>query len=130
MKIYLYVGLLLGAIILTGCSLKQEQVKEEIKKKKTSERIVEVKTLPDTFKEEVMPASPLKLTQEQKKEYYKLYEEIVSNVNSEYDKDLELVPFEDFEDWVRPDDFEEIAIDRATMEFTSGEFGGDSVEDE
>lgn len=132
MKKYLYVGLLLGAIILTGCSLKQEQVKEEIKKEKPSERIVEVETLPDTFKEEVVPATPLKLTQEQKKEYYKLYKEIIMKVNSKYDEEIELVPFKDFkqDEWVTPEDFEQIVIDMATMEFTSGNYGGDPVDDE
>lgn len=132
LKKVLYVGMFLGAFILTGCSFKQEQVKDEIKKEKTTERIVEVETLPDSFKEEVVPVPPLKLTQKQKKEYYKQYEEIVRKVNSKYDEDLELGPFEDFkpEEWVTPEDFRQIVIDMATMEFTSEVFGGDPVQDE
>lgn len=132
MKKVLYVGMLLGVILLTGCSFKQEQVKDDIKKEKNTEHIVEVETLPDSFKKEVTPVKSLKLTQEQKKEYYKQYEEIVLKVNSEYDDDMELVPFEDFkqDEWVTPEEFENIVVDMATMEFTSENYGGDSVEDE
>lgn len=124
--------MLLGVILLTGCSFEQEQVKDDIKKEKTTERIVEVETLPDSFKEEVAPVAPLKLTQEQKKEYYKQYEEIIEKVNSKYDEDMELVPFKDFkqDEWVTPEEFENIVVDMATMEFTSRDFGGDSVESE
>ena len=132
MKKVLYVGMFLGVILLSGCSFKQEQVKDDIKKEKNTEHIVEVETLPDSFKKEVEPVAPLKLTKEQKKEYYKQYEEIVLKVNSKYDEDMELVPFNDFkqDEWVAPEEFENIVTDMATMEFTSENYGGDSVEDE
>lgn len=53
-------------------------------------------------------------------------------VNSKYDEDMELVPFNDFkqDEWVAPEEFENIVTDMATMEFTSENYGGDSVEDE
>lgn len=124
----MYAGMLLGAILLAGCSLKQEQIQED----RTSEPPIEVETLPDTVKEEVMPVVPLELTQEQKEEYYKQYEEIVRKVNSEYNQDLELGLLEDFkpEEWVTPAGFEHIVTDMATMEFTSEIFGGDPVNTE
>lgn len=131
----MYVGVLLGAIVLAGCSVNEEseeqvqvQVKEEITEEVANGQTVEVENLLDTEKEEVVTS--LELIPEQKKEYYKQYEKIVQKVNSEYDKDLELGPLEEFkpEEWVTPEDFEQIATDMATMEFTSNAFGGDLVD--
>lgn len=135
LKKYMCVGILIGVIALAGCSVNgksedQVQVKEKTTEDGTNGRAVEVETLPDTVQGEAASVVPLELMQEQKKEYYKQYEEIVKKVNSEYDKELELIPLEEFksEEWVTPEDFEQIAIDMATAEFTSKAFGGDPVE--
>nr|WP_012881106.1 hypothetical protein [Planococcus sp. ZOYM]ABE02511.1 PCZ2.5 [Planococcus sp. ZOYM] len=84
----------------------------------------------DRNQEAVLSATPLKLTQQQKEAHYKLYEEITKKVSSEYDKDLELKPLEEFkpEEWVTPEDLEQLAITMATMEFTSKVYGGDPVD--
>ena len=57
-KKYMYVGVLLGAIVLAGCGVneeleKQVQVKEEITEDLTNGQAVEVETLPDTDKEKL-----------------------------------------------------------------------------
>ncbi|MGE7623724.1 hypothetical protein ACQKMD_11840 [Viridibacillus sp. NPDC096237] len=58
------------------------------------------------------------LTQQQKEEYYKQYAEIITEVNSEQSEaDLELVPFDKVTDWFKPDEFREIAKERATLQF-------------
>lgn len=65
-------------------------------------------------------AVSLELTQEQKESYYKQYANIIEKVNSDYqDADLKLVPIEDFksDEWVEPQEFEEIATDMANLEF-------------
>src|SRR4051812_2629505 len=129
LKKYMCVGILIGVIALAGCSVNEKsegqvQVKERTTEDGTNGQAVEAETLPDTVKEEAVSVVPLELMQEQKKEYYKQYEEIVKKVNSEYDKDLELSPLEEFksEEWVTPENFEQIAIDMATMEFASKAF--------
>ncbi|MCM3317497.1 hypothetical protein M3603_12755 [Rummeliibacillus stabekisii] len=134
LKNNMYGGILLGAILLAGCSLnggeeEYAQVKEKATEEGTNGRAAEVETLPDKVKGEGITITPIYLTQEQKKEYYKQYEEILKKVNSEYEEDLELSPLEAFksEEWVTPEDFEQIAIDMATLKFTSKEFGGDPV---
>ncbi|MCM3711108.1 hypothetical protein [Sporosarcina luteola] len=135
MNKYICVGILIGVIALAGCSVNgqsegQAQVKEKTTEDKTNGQVVDVENSPDRVKGEVVLVVPLELTQQQKKEYYKQYEEIIKEVNSEYDKDLKLSPLEEFksEEWVTTEDFEQIAIDMATMEFTTVVFGGDPVE--
>ncbi|WP_394189587.1 hypothetical protein [Paenisporosarcina quisquiliarum] len=62
MKKYLYTGILLGAIVLAGCSANEEaveQAKEEKMEDVTNGQAVEVETLPDTNKEEVVSVTPL-----------------------------------------------------------------------
>lgn len=136
LKKYIYVGILLGAIVLAGCTVnevteKQVQVKEEITEDVANGQAVEVETL---FKNDnkVVSVISLDLTQKHKEDYYKQYGEIIKEVNSEYDADLELEPFDHFlsneEWWVESEDFRQIAIDMATAEFTSKVFGGDPVE--
>ena len=122
----MYTGVLLGAIVLAGCSANDEsidqvQVKEEkIIEDATNGQAVEGKASPDTDKEEVVSVTPLDLTQEQKEAYHKQYVEIIEEVNAEYpDADLGILPLNEFgeEDWVQPEEFRQIAIDRTQLEF-------------
>lgn len=129
MKIYFYTGILLGSIVLAGCSgieESKEQVMEDI-----NGQAVEVETLPGTDNEEVVSLTPLELIQEQKEDYHKQYVEIVEEINAEEGKnDLQVEPISEFkpEDWVEPEVFRQIAVEMATLEFTSKTFGGDPVE--
>ena len=121
LKKYLYVGVLVGAIVLAGCSVSEEpedqvQEKEDI----SNGQAIEDKNLSDTNKKEVVSEVPLELTKEQKEDYYKQYVEIVEEVMREYpDTTMEVVPFDEFkeEDWVEPEEFRQIAIDRTQLEF-------------
>lgn len=133
----MYIGVFLGAIVLAGCnaneeSIDQVQVKEEITEDATNGQAVEGKNLPDTNKEEVVSEVPLELTKEQKEDYYQQYVEIVEEINAEGNGKytLEVEPFDEFkeEDWIDPEEFRQMAEDRATWEFTSKNFGGDPVE--
>ena len=126
LKKYMYAGVLIGAIVLAGCSVngesgEQVQVKEEITENITNGQEVEDETLLDTDKEEVVSVTPLELTQEQKEDYHKQYAEIVEQINAEGDPEanLELVPIDEFktEDWVEPEEFRQIAIERAHAKF-------------
>ncbi|RST76408.1 hypothetical protein D4T97_006475 [Siminovitchia acidinfaciens] len=136
MKKYMYLGVILGAIALAGCSVNKEseeqvQVKEELVEDATNRQAVEVETLPDADKEEAVPVTPLELTQELKEDYHKQYVEIVKEINAEEGTNhLEVVPIDEFKpkDWVVPEKFRQLAIERATMEFTSKVFGGDPVQ--
>lgn len=65
-------------------------------------------------------ASTIELSKEQKLEYYKQYEEIVSEINSGTpNSSLELGPFADFnsEDFIEPSEFKKYAIERSNIEF-------------
>lgn len=134
MKKCLYAGILLGAVVLAGCSVNEEtkgQVNEEMTEGLTDGQTVEVEPLSDTNKGEVVSGTPLKLTQEEKEAYHKQYVEIVEQVVAEHPgTEMEVVPLDEFadEDWVEPEVFRQIAVDRATWEFTSKAFGGDPVE--
>lgn len=134
LKKYIFMGILLGTIVLAGCSA-NEETEEQAKKEKmedvTNGQVVEVETLPDTDKEEVVSVTPLDLTQEQKEDYHRQYVEIVKEINANEDTNhLEVSPIDEFksEDWVEPEKFRQIAEDRATWEFTSKVFGGDPVD--
>ena len=86
----------------------------------TNGQAVEVETLPDTDKEEVVSVAPLELTQEQKEDYHKQYVEIVKEINAEEGTNyLEVEPIVEFkpEDWVEPEKFKKLAIERAYMKF-------------
>lgn len=126
----MYVGVLLGAIVLAGCSVNEvleEQVTEDI----TNGQAVEVETLLYNDKEEVGSVTPLELTQEQKEDYHKQYVEIIEEINAvEGTNYLEVEPIDEFkpEDWVEPEKFRQLVEDRTTWEFTSKVFGGDTVE--
>ena len=134
MKKYLYAGILLGAVVLAGCSVNEEsegRVNEEMTEGLTDGQTVEVESLSDTDKEEVVLEALLQLPQEEREAYYKQYVEIVEEVNAEHSNaDLEVVPLNEFaeEDWVEPEKFRQLAIERANLEFTSKVFGGDPVE--
>lgn len=106
MKKYIYVGILIGAIALAGCSLNEESAKvtEDISNRQT----VEVVALSDADIEKVVPVTPLELTQEQKEDHHMQYYEIVEDLKAEYQfSDMALVPLDEFleEDWVEPEEF-------------------------
>ena len=91
--------------------------KDQVQEK---EDVTNGQAVEDVIKEEVVSVTPLELTQEQKEDYYKQYVEIVEEVMREYpDTTIEVVPFDEFkeEDWVEPEEFRQIAIDRTQLEF-------------
>ena len=119
LKKYMYVGVLFGAIVLAGCNVNEES-EEQVTEDITNGQAVEVETLPDADKEEVVSVAPLELTQEQKEDYHKQYVEIVEEINAvEGTNYLEVEPIDEFkpEDWVEPEKFRQLAEDRATWEF-------------
>lgn len=68
--------------------------------------------------------STLDLTTEEKEAYHKQYVEIVEELNAQEGTNyLEVVPLEDFadEDWIAPEDFKQLAIERANLTFTESE---------
>ncbi|MED4402051.1 hypothetical protein [Metabacillus fastidiosus] len=122
MKKYLYAGILVGTIVLAGCNVNeatQKQEKEELTKGSTGSQTVGDKSLSIAPKEEKL-VNHLELTQEQKEDYYKQYQQIVNEINSREPKStLELVPFEGFksEDFIEPAEFKKFAIERSNWEF-------------
>lgn len=118
LKRYLYTGVLLGTIILAGCSANEEteeQVNKETTEGLTDGQTVEVEALSDTDKREVVVSvTPLDLTQEQKEDYHKQYFEIVEDLKAEYQfSDMTLVPLDEFlkVDWVEPEEFKGKLVD-------------------
>ena len=74
LKKYLYVGVLVGAIVLAGCSISKEPEDQVQEKEDVSNgQAIEDNNLPETNKEEVVSEVPLELTKEQKEDYYKQY---------------------------------------------------------
>lgn len=68
----------------------------------------------------VASAATSVLTQVEKEALHRQYVEVVQQVKAEYDGVmLEVAPIEMFaeEDWIAPEDFKELAIDRANMTF-------------
>ena len=134
LKKYLYVGVLVGAIVLAGCSISEEpedqvQEKEDI----SNGQAIEDKNLSDTNKKEVVSEVPLELTKEQKEDYYKQYVEIVEEINAEgngaYTQwKLNLLTSLKKKIGLIQRNLDKWQIDRATWEFTSKNFGGDHVE--
>ena len=90
LKKYFYISVLLGTIVLAGCTDNKEVTKESAS---TKQSIVIGKNENTMNKEEAAPIS-LNLTQEQKEEYYKKYVVIIEKVNAENKEDttLELEP--------------------------------------
>ncbi|MGG3926505.1 hypothetical protein ABET51_10960 [Metabacillus fastidiosus] len=124
MKKYLHAGILLGIFMLAGCNVSEEtekQVKEEKVEIPTTKQTVEDESLADTDKGEVKPKAILKLTQEQKEDYYKEYVKLTDNIIAKYEGfGVEVVPMNEFllEDWVEPEEFEKRLIDRANTKIT------------
>lgn len=113
LKKHLYIGVLLGGIVLAGCSGNEES-EEQVTKDVTNGQAVKVETSPDA--EKVVSVTPLELTQEQREDYHKQYVEIVTKINAkEGTNHLEVVPIDEFnpEDWVEVKEFEKMVEDRA-----------------
>ena len=122
LKKYRYVGILVGVLVLGGCGVNGESEEQvQVKGEVINGEAIEDGNLPDTNKEEIVSEVPLELTQEQKEDYYKQYVEIVEEVNAEGNGAyyLEVEPFDEFkeEDWIEPEEFRQIAIDRTQLEF-------------
>lgn len=113
LKKYFYISVLLGTIVLSGCTDNKEVTAESAS---TKQSIVIDKNGNIIKKEEAAPI-PLNLTQEQKEEYYQKYVAIIERVSAENNEDseLELEPITDFLDeyWIEIEDFEKLAKERA-----------------
>ncbi|MFJ7744745.1 hypothetical protein [Peribacillus sp. NPDC097295] len=112
MKQALYIGVLLGTVVLAGCSANEEtraQTKsDEVSKVLANEQTKE--SVPVPTNAVVETKSPLQLTQEQKKEYHKQYEEIVNQANdTKIGINLGVPSIEEFEpeDWAEPEEYEQ-----------------------
>lgn len=57
----MYVGVLLGVIVLAGCNVNEESAEQVTEDVVNNGKAVEVETLPDTDKEEVVSVIPLEL---------------------------------------------------------------------
>lgn len=93
LKKYLYISILFGALVLSGCTNNDADSKE--------------------ITEDVSPIF-LKLTQEQKEDYYQKYVAVIEDINEEHNADLKLEPFTTFsdEDWVEVDTFKKRVKER------------------
>lgn len=70
------------------------------------------------FQMSSVSADSIKLTQKQKEKYYKQYAKIVKEVNANHPgAEMDVVPFNEVTDWVKPEEFKQIAIERANIEF-------------
>ncbi|MCI1696035.1 hypothetical protein [Aneurinibacillus aneurinilyticus] len=70
-----------------------------------------------------------KLTQEQKKAYYKQYVKIIEEVVAEHEgTNMWVAPFDEFteEDWVEPEEFRQKAIARANLRFENFQLSNSS----
>jgi len=120
LKKYLYISILLGAFTLSGCTDGEDDNKEITEESLAKEQSTTINKVSNTAKTEEVAPIPLKLTQEQKEEYYQKYVAIIDNINSEYDNDYELEPITAFLDdyWIEVNEFEKMAIERANMSIT------------
>ncbi len=93
LKKYLFISILFGALVLSGCTNNDAYSKE--------------------ITEDVSPIF-LKLTQEQKEDYYQKYVAVIEDINEEHNADLKLEPFTTFsdEDWVEVDTFKKRVKER------------------
>lgn len=66
-------------------------------------------------------ASANEVTQDQKESYYEQYVTIIDEVNAKYGTELEISALEEFksEEWVKPSEFKQIAIDMANLKFVA-----------
>lgn len=111
-KKYLYAGILLGTVMLAGCSENGKTERPgEVEKDIAHEQTVEVESISNSDKNILDSATPLKLTQEQKEEYHKRYVKIMNEVNQKkLGIGIGVPPIENFkeEDWKKPKAYEEI----------------------
>lgn len=93
LKKYLYISILFGALVLSGCTNNDANSKE--------------------ITEDVSPIF-LNLTQEQKEDYYQKYVAVIEDINEEHNADLKLEPITTFsdEDWVEVDTFKKRVKER------------------
>lgn len=112
MKRALYIGFVLGTCLLTGCSINEEtQTKsKEESKVLADEQTKEDAPLADTKLDDGQASVPLQLTQKQKENYHKQYEEIVNRANeTKIGIKLGVPSIAEFEreDWAEPHDYEQ-----------------------
>lgn len=113
MKKFLYVGVLVGTLMLAGCNKNEETEKkgEVDKEVLADEQTVEVESISNANKNIVESTIPLKLTPEQKEEYHMQYVKIMKEVNQKkLGIGIGVQPIENFkeEDWNEPKAFEEM----------------------
>ena len=112
MKQVLYIGVLLGTVLLAGCSA-NEETRVQTKSDEVSKVLANEQTkvhMPVPSNAVVETKSPLPLTQEQKKEYHKQYKEIIDRANGlKIGIGLGVPSISEFEpeDWVEPKDYEQ-----------------------
>ena len=113
MKQVLYIGAILGTVLLIGCSANEEINRakgEEASKELAGEQTKEGTPITDSTIKVVETTGPLQLTQEQKEDYHKQYKKIVNRANeTKIGIGLGVPPIEEFkpEDWVEPKDYEQ-----------------------
>lgn len=118
LKKYLYISIFLGVIALSGCTSVESDQEEIAAESLTTEQSRAINNEASPTKTEDAAPIPLKLTQEQKEEYYQKYVTIIEKLNSEdMDIKLELEPITNFVDeyWIAIEDFEKLTKDRANM---------------
>lgn len=115
MKKYLYISILLGSIVLLGCTTEAVGKKEITEDSMTTVKTKVIENKVSPLNKEEKTSIPLNLTEEQKEEYYKKYLEIINRVNEESSNQLELEPISSFadENWVEIEEFEKRAKERA-----------------
>ncbi|WP_052343762.1 hypothetical protein [Bacillus massiliigorillae] len=95
MKRYVYTGILLGTLALTGCSVEEEATFSNV------EEVGGIKHEKDKEQNKV-----IELTQEQKVAYYKQYKEIVDQVmQKKLGISMSVPPMNEFKDWVEPKEY-------------------------
>ncbi|MCL1699452.1 hypothetical protein MWJ95_03390 [Lysinibacillus sp. Bpr_S20] len=108
-KKYLHVGILLTTFVFMGCNEKLE-TEEQGKKEEIKISPVNQATVDNAVSDinEERPKTPLKLSQEQKKEYHNQYVKIIDKVNQQkLGMQLGVSPIDEFKaaDWVEPEVF-------------------------
>ena len=127
LKKYFYISVLLGTIVLSGCTDDEADNKEVTAESLTTEQSSAISNEVNTTKTVEVEPIPLNLTQEQKEEYYQKYVGVIEKVNAENNKDLELglelEPITDFLDeyWIGVKDFEKLAKE---IKFNCNKNGG------
>lgn len=117
LKKYLYISILLGAFALSGCSGDETDNKEVTGESSPTEQSIAINNQANTTEKEEIAPIPLNLTQEQKEDYYQEYIAIIEKINVENGEDfqLELESLTAFLDeyWIKVEDFEKLAKERA-----------------